>query len=760
MFVVSGCASDGTRKPESLEDSISYNEFADLNEAQAGLGNSSDALSQPSDSESVVAAGSQDFPVPSIATDAADIADDNISAPPEPQTEFVDAAVRELPLPDFIDVVFGEMAQVPFFTGPNVASRQDVIVKMRTSGQLASNDFLELAIEALEEYGVSTVAEDGVYKLIDSASLRSRMPRFIRARATPDTPGALRPLVMFVDLDAIGANEMMQILRQAFPDANRLKIAANQRINVITLTGLPEDVENAVRVIEQMDELAYAGTQLVRYSPNFITAKELADQMAQMLSIEGWQASSNPSVNRTVVTIPVEFTNDLFVFSKSQVALERARFWLSQLDQPSKIGEVPQLFVYAVQNVDAVLLADTVNAVLSNGSRPPASVSGPASGAAPSPIGGSSVNIPGSIVVDRISNRLIFSGSASDYARLRPLLEQLDRPPGEVLILVTIAEVTLTDETQYGLQFFVDSIGGTDFVATAGTSGIGVGSSGLNVEVFSGNVDLAVNAFASNSQVNVLSKPKLVARSGGAARLQVGTDVPVITSQRAASAQDGVGQTDILQQVEYRKTGVLLTIEPVIFSGNRVDLTVSQEVSTVLPNNASEIASPTISNRNLDTQLSIRDGETVVLGGLIQNTTEDGESGIPVLKDIPIAGNLFRSNAVSQTRTELLVLITAYILQDTDQKTGFTDQLVESLERAAQAPENMQTLQRPARRQRAENHRTQRRNKKAEQSNFVDGELYEESVDSVDHLLNSVEKVPMPDPLEDLETLEGTDGGA
>ena len=153
--------------------------------------------------------------------------------------------------------------------------------------------------------------------------------------------------------------------------------------------------------------------------------------------------------------------------------------------------------------------------------------------------------------------------------------------------------------------------------------------------------------------------------------------------------------TDVLQQVEYRKTGVLLSIEPIIFSDNRVDLTISQEVSTALPNNASAIASPTISNRTLDTQLSIQDGETVVLGGLIQTTTTDGETGIPILKDVPIAGNLFRNNSISQSRTELLILITSYIMHDTDEKAGFTKQLVNQLERSTMATDNMQTLLRP-----------------------------------------------------------------
>lgn len=699
-LVLQGCSSLDLRRPDPLAGAITAKEIARRGlEDPATVSPISNAQQ---DDLSQTNGGGQDFSVPSISNPIDEAAETSGSRPPRPKTQTIDAAVQELPIPDFIDTVFGQMLQVPFVTGPGVAARDDVIIKLRTSGELASEDFLELVISALEEYGVAVVQEDGVYKLLDDAALRTRMPRFIRARAAPDTPGALRPLVMFVELDAVAAADMASILKEAFPDNTRLKITSNPRINVITLSGLPDDVAAATKIIDEMDELAYAGTQLLRYGPDYVSAKDLADQLSEMLSVEGWQASANSSVRRTVVAVPVEFTNDLFVFSKSPAALARSRFWLDQLDQPAKTGDVPQIFVYPVQNVDAVILSDTVNSVLSGGSARGAlgtglNLPGDIEGAAPlsGPSGGGIDEIPGALVVDPISNRLIFSGTASDYQRLRPLLEQLDRPPGEVLILVTIAEITLTDETRYGLEFFVDSIGGNEFTATAGTSGLGVGGDGLSVGVFSGNVEIALNAMAMNEQVNVLSKPKLVARSGGAARLQVGTDVPVITSQRAAAAQDGDGQTDVLQQVEYRKTGVLLSIEPIIFSDNRVDLTISQEVSTALPNAGSAIASPTISNRNLDTQLSIQDGETVVLGGLIQNTTTDGETGIPLLKDIPVAGNLFRNSSISQTRTELLVLITAYILKDTDDKAGFTDQLVLDLERSTREQDNMDTLLRP-----------------------------------------------------------------
>lgn len=628
------------------------------------------------------------FEVPSIANSEKTSDADPLAGAPRPKPATVDAFVEELPLPDFINVVFGEMLQVPFYTGPGIAEQKNTSVILKTSGQLKSDDFLELVIEVLKSYGVAVVPEKKGYQIIGDASLKAQIPRFIRSRATFDTPASLRPVVMFVELDAIAANDMVAILKQAFPGKDTLKIEANQRSNVITLSGLPDDVEAALRIVDEMDELIYAGTKLERYSPQYRMAPELAKEVSTMLSVEGWQSSDNPSVQRTILIVPIAFTNDVFIFSRSDIALSRARFHISQLDRPSRTGEVPELFVYNVQNVDAEVLATTVNAVLSGaGSTTNAGAS--ANGASPASGG---ISVSGNLAVDKLSNRIIYSGTASDFARLKSLLSQMDQSPGEVLIQVTIAEITLTDETEYGLEFFIDSIGNSDAQVNLGSAGNSLGSSGLSVGFVSGNVEAALNAFASNSQVRVLSKPRLIARSGGAAKIQVGNDVPVITSQRAATEQSGGGEFDVLQSVEYRKTGVLLTIEPIIFSRNRVDLTISQEVSTVLPTTTSNISSPTISNRTLDTQLSVEDGETIVLGGLIQNNTTEAESGIPLLKDLPFAGGLFKSTSLSQTRTELLVLITAYVLRDRNDKSAATESLVQSLQNTAGAKIDLQTL--------------------------------------------------------------------
>lgn len=612
---------------------------------------------------------------------------------PEPSSQTVDAVVPALPIPQFIDVVFGDMLGVPYSTGPGVAERSE-LVQLRSSGRMDSSAFLELVSRSLESYGLRVFPNDGAYQIVTDASLQSKMPRFIKSRSRADIPEDLRPVVQFVELDAVAANEMESILRQAFPDKQTLKIDTNPRLNVLTITGMPKDLDSALAIIDQLDELAYAGSRAERYSPVFWSAAQLANEVSDLLEAEGWQASTNKSVQKPILIMPVEYSNDIFIFSRSPAGLSRARFWLSELDRPTRKGNEAQVYVYDVQNVDAKILSEVVDKVLlGQASRSETSSEFGGSGTAP-PAAGSiapGATVRGNIVVNTLSNQIIYTGTAAQYDLVYPLLLRLDQPSSEVLIEMTIAEITLTDDTNYGVEFFIDNLGNADISATVQNEGLGLGGAGTTVALLSGNVDAALNFLAKNNLVNVLSTPRLTARSGGSAQIQVGSDVPVITSQRAADTQDGTGSTDILQSVDYRSTGVLLSIEPIVFGDNRIDLSITQEVSTAIPTTTSQIASPTISNRAITTQLSLEDGKTAVLGGLIQETTTRDETGTPILKDIPLVGNLFRNTTLSNTRTELIVLITAYVVRDGRDQQAFAEELVDRFNLTADSVGGMTT---------------------------------------------------------------------
>ena len=606
---------------------------------------------------------------------------DTAGRAPRLKTQSVDAFVKPLPVPEFIDVVFGGMLETPYVTGPGVAEMTE-IVQLRSSGRIASRDFLELVSVALEDYGVRVLPENGTYRLIKDEVLRARIPKFVKSRAQNRTPNNLRPIIQFVELQAVEASSMKSILEQAFPrNKSAVKIAANQRENYITLSGLPEDVNAALLIIRELDELDYAGTQVLKFSPKFWEAESLSQELENALLIEGWQVTRQPLLTRNIGILAISYSNDIFIFTRSAEARQRAAWWVEELDKPVDGGDTEQIYVYQVKNTDASILASTANSAMSGNNGSSLSSGGGVAGNASITSSGSNQLSVGRLTVDPLGNRIIFTGTANEYEKIIRLLEALDSAAPEVLIEVQIAEVSLEDSTSSGVEILnFDDLGNNSVRGVASNSGLGLGSAGLNVGILTGNIEAQLNAFASNRRVKVLSTPVLVARSGGAASIQVGTDVPIITSQGASPTQSQNGVTDILQNVEYRSTGVLLNIEPIVFSGNRIDLTVTQEVSATIDVANSSISSPTISNRSISTQLSLEDGSTAVMGGLIQENLIRSDTGIPFLKDVPVLGQAFSVDSYSVDRTELVVLITAYVIRGQEDKTRFVQYLSSRVE--------------------------------------------------------------------------------
>ncbi|HEY1090432.1 MAG TPA: type II and III secretion system protein [Burkholderiaceae bacterium] len=183
----------------------------------------------------------------------------------------------------------------------------------------------------------------------------------------------------------------------------------------------------------------------------------------------------------------------------------------------------------------------------------------------------------------------------------------------------------------------------------------------------------AVNALATNNRATILSSPRLMARNGETATIQVGQQVPIITSQQSTGTVSNNNTLGILQQVQYRDTGVILKIKPVIHSGDQIDLDVTQEVSDASKTDTGVSTSPTFNTRKIDTKLTLANGATVALGGLISESGSQGNSGVPFLKNIPIIGNLFSNQSKSGGRRELIILITPYIANDTHDAETITE---------------------------------------------------------------------------------------
>ena len=219
----------------------------------------------------------------------------------------------------------------------------------------------------MEEYGVRVSPEDGVYRIVEDKVLRTRIPRFIKSRARVNTPTSLRPIIQFVELQALDSANVATLLRQAFGNKNpRLSIDADRNNNYAVLSGLPEDVDQAVEIIRQLDELNYAGAEVRRYTPKYWDVEEMSEALAQALRREGWQVAIEVNQTRTISLMPITYSNDLFIFAKSEAAHRRVDRWLSELDRPVQGGDQEQIFIYQVRNVDAQILAETANAALNS----------------------------------------------------------------------------------------------------------------------------------------------------------------------------------------------------------------------------------------------------------------------------------------------------------------------------------------------------------------------------------------------------------
>lgn len=595
--------------------------------------------------------------------------------------ELVGATLSPQTIPQFVSTVFGALIEVPFTMTPDVAMRTELI-SGGTGGELSKRDLFRLTQQALAQYGIDVYIE-GAFVTIGNTDSNSG-PNVRRGREPPQSAGRV---VQIYTVQTIEVNVLQSLLTDLYADAASARIMLDQASNSLIISGSGRDVAQVVRTVRELDQPRFAGTNVLRLEPIYLTVEAFSSALDQSLTTEGYIVSRQPTIGRAIVMLSFPASNQVLIFAREPELIERAEYWAAVIDRPGSSTEQGSTFVYQVRNTDAQSLGQLAIGQAPTPLQPqqPTGVAGtaPASGSVQTgtavQAGAAGTFLGGRILTDTVSNRIIFTGTATDYAQLRSLLQTLDTPAPQVVIEVMIAEVTLSDVTRLGINFSGTEVRG-DGVLSGGTSGISLGSGGILTTFVGPEFRAALNAEASNNRVNILQRPQLVVRSGGTARFQVGTDVPIITSQRATDTSQNGNGTDVLQSVQYRQTGVILDLKPVVY-GDRVDIQISQENSSAGAAPAG-ISSPTILNRSLTTQIAITDGWTGVLGGLISNSYSKVNGGVPFLKDIPLIGSAFQNNSVEGDRTELLILITPYIVRNDEDMADFADRYASDMNAA------------------------------------------------------------------------------
>jgi general secretion pathway protein D len=291
------------------------------------------------------------------------------------------------------------------------------------------------------------------------------------------------------------------------------------------------------------------------------------------------------------------------------------------------------------------------------------------------------------IIANRTNNALLIYSTPAEERMIEAMLAKIDIVPLQVRIDATIAEVTLNDNLRYGTQFFFKDGGLQGVLSNVETGAIGGAFPGFVLAQTSGAVRFALSALQAVTNVRVLSSPQVLVLDNQPARLQVGDLVPYVV-QTSQSVTDT--NAPIINSIAYRQTGVILLVVPRVNTGGLVSLDISQSVSDVRSTNTSNIDSPTFLERRVTSRVVVQDGQTIGLAGLIRDNTSEGNSGVPILKDIPIIGSLFGTQDNTRTRTELLVLITPHVVHDQRDARALTDDLRETLRNAALVPQQLQ----------------------------------------------------------------------
>jgi len=276
------------------------------------------------------------------------------------------------------------------------------------------------------------------------------------------------------------------------------------------------------------------------------------------------------------------------------------------------------------------------------------------------------------IIADERNNALVILATAAEYRMIEATLKRLDIVPLQVLIEVTIAEVTLTDDLKYGLQWFFN-LGDSSFTfSTLSTGAVSSAFPGFSYLFSAGDAGAVLNALTEITDVRVISSPQLMVLDNQTARLQIGDQVPIATQSSVSTITDN---PPIVNTIQFRDTGVILEVTPRVNASGLVVLDVLQEVSDVVETTTSDLNSPTIQQRSIQSTVAVQSGDTIALGGLIRDREEESVSGIPILSAIPILGNLFKTTQNIVRRTELLVLITPRVVRDRREALDVTEEL-------------------------------------------------------------------------------------
>lgn len=562
----------------------------------------------------------------------------------------------------FVDIV-GQNIGKTILLAPDVSAT----ISVRSTDSFTEEEYYQFFLSVLDLYGFSLVTLDnGILKVV-----RSDKIKMAPGRLSSDThPGKGDELVTrVVSLNNVPARALAPLLRQMLDGGNIGNVVHYEASNVLILTGKASTVNRLIEVAKRVDTMGAEKDQII--SLKYASAVDLAEVLTELSRESGKDAKPTTLQTRIVAD---KRSNTLIVSGS-----DRARAKITQLASRLDTQEQGQgnTRVWYLKYAKADKLVEVLTGV----SQKLKDESGSATKSGGNTASSSNNDI--SISADEQTNSLVITANQSQLQQLAPVIEKLDIRRAQVLVEAIIVEVQDGKGLNLGVQWANKNVGATQFTNTGlpifnAAQGVrefkkqgGITSdnpaydlfsefNGLAAGFFSGDWGVLLTAISSDSKNDILSTPSIVTLDNKEASFNVGQDVPVLSGSQTTSGDN------IYSTVERKTVGTKLKVTPQINEGDSVLMEIEQEVSSVDSSANSSDLGPTFNTRTIQNAVLVKSGETVVLGGLMDDSSKETIEKVPLLGDIPLVGQLFRYTDNEKSKRNLMVFIRPTIIRDDD----------------------------------------------------------------------------------------------
>lgn len=541
-------------------------------------------------------------------------------------------------LQEFARAVFEDVLKKNYTIDPRLKGA----ITIRTTLPIHKQHLLELMRQALAANNAKLFFKNDTYQIVAGSNGQTDQP------------------IRMVHLRFISADKLTEELKPLVPAG--VQVIPSKSISALFLKGPLQKIDALHSIIRSFDIDRMKGMSFAVLPVRNAPASIIAEELSQVLGADDQPSTSILAISRM---------NSLLVISKRSSVLYAAKDWLRKLDQ--KNLKEAQSYVYSVQNRRAEELATVLRqAFISNNqtgtsprnSKYKATAIIPALNAPPdrrSREHSIKQKPQIKITADPTTNSLIIFCTPEQYKLIRSALYRLDIVPLQVLIEATIAEVRLNHDLRHGVSWFLKTKHiGANF-STAEDGSVSEKSPGFNFVIDIPRGKFILNALEGVTDVEIVSTPSMTVLDNQTARLQVGDQVPIAT-RSAKSTTDATAP--IVNTIELKDTGIILSVTPRVNASGLVILDIVQEASDVIVTSTSGIDSPTIRQRKFESSIAVKNGMAIVLGGLISRRKDTGESGVPIVKDIPLLGNLFKTKTKKHEKIELIAIIRPTVIRN------------------------------------------------------------------------------------------------